>query len=125
MTTEKNFSKTPTPSIADGHYLRCNFSQLQPVDSGGGVMRGVRLFPGDDTPRTFEECTLTNCEVPPGSTIIRGARIIRETFIILRTDTITIDGVPEDVDVIGHRTHGTFGEGMNYIDLPAPIEEEV
>lgn len=59
----KNFTGQPTPKIIAGEYRNCNFSQPVP---------GTRIFPGDDTPRTFFECNLVNCIPPPGSTLIGG-----------------------------------------------------
>ena len=84
MTEGKNFSGQPTPSIIDDHYRRCNFAQPAPVDSGGGVYVGVRLFPGDDTPPTFQRCNLANCEPPPGSTVVDCM-----TALITSSDTTT------------------------------------
>ena len=59
-TTSQNFSGDPTPRVKDTEYVGCNFSQREPQ---------TRLFPGDDTPRTFVDCNLVNCLPPPGSTV--------------------------------------------------------
>ena len=59
-TTSQNFSGDPTPRVKDTEYVGCNFSQSAPQ---------TRLFPGDDTPRTFVDCNLVNCLPPPGSTV--------------------------------------------------------
>ena len=48
------------PHVADA-YKYCNFSKPSP---------GTRIFPDDDTPREFRNCNLTNCVVPPGSTVL-------------------------------------------------------
>ncbi len=69
MTEKKNFSGQTTPKIKDTEYRNCNFSQPDCVDDAG-KMRGVRIFPGDDTPRTFIGCNMVNCEPPLGSTQI-------------------------------------------------------
>lgn len=60
MTIErKNFSGNNRPP-KDFRYVKCNFSQPNP---------NTRLWPGDDTSRTFVECNLVNCVPPPGSTL--------------------------------------------------------
>lgn len=70
MTTiKKNFKNQATPSIVDVAYDSCNFCQDAPIIVDG-KRRGVRLFPGDDTPRTFIDCNLCNAEPPPGSTLV-------------------------------------------------------
>ena len=69
MTTRnKNFKNQATPSIVDTEYRSCNFSQAAPIIVDG-KRRGVRIFPGDDTPRIFTDCNFTNAEPPPGSTL--------------------------------------------------------
>lgn len=60
MTENKNFTGQATPNIADTEYTLCNFRQWTPH---------TRIFPGDDTPRTFFKCNLYNCDLPPGSTV--------------------------------------------------------
>lgn len=80
----QNFSRNPNPAKAE-EYRNCNFSQLRP---------GTRLWPGDDTPRRFVECNLTNAVVPPGSTLER----CNTTQVDLRVEAGT-----EDVTV-GART---------------------
>jgi hypothetical protein len=92
MTEGRNFSGQVTPSIIDTEYVRCNFSLPYPVDSGGGVLVGVRLFPGDDTPRTFTRCNLINCEPPPGSTVIDCLTSLITTSTVVTE--IIIDGEP-------------------------------
>lgn len=61
MTEHKNFTGQATPSIVDTEYRRCNFTQ---------ETAHTRLFPGDDTPRTFTRCNLKNCDLPPGSATV-------------------------------------------------------
>ena len=78
MATEReNFSGQTTPHIIDTVYRNCNFSQPQPVDVGG-LKQGVRLFPGNNTLRTFIECNLVNCEPPPGSVLVQCNTTVRE-----------------------------------------------
>ncbi|MBN2560632.1 MAG: hypothetical protein JXQ75_06855 [Phycisphaerae bacterium] len=69
MTKHKNFAGKTTPAVIDVEYRDCNFSQRRPEERDGKKV-GVRLFPGDDTPRTFIRCNLVNCEPPPGSTLV-------------------------------------------------------
>ena len=124
MTRMKNFSNQQTPSIIDTEYERCNFFQDQPVDSGGGVMVGVRLFPGDNTPRVFRECNLVNCEVPPGSTVDGGNTAIIVRSVVASTDTIIIDGQSIDVEHHSNFVHGKWTpSGYEY--KPAPEEIKV
>lgn len=70
MQKAKNYAGQLTPEDIDSEYQNCNFSQA-------GSRRGVdgwqsaRIFPDDDTPRTFIECNLQNALPPPASTLIR------------------------------------------------------
>ena len=70
MISNKNFSGQLTPSEIDTEYSSCNFAQSGETDGLGGWLP-TRIFPGDDTPRTFIECNMTNVLPPPGSTLIR------------------------------------------------------
>ena len=122
MTEGKNFSGQPTPSIIDTEYRWCNFSQPAPIDVSG-KKRGVRLFPGDDTPRTFVNCGMMNAEPPPGSTVTDCLMSIKEVGKVTSTDTITIDGVSETVEHRSDFVHGRFDPATGgYIDLPTPEE---
>jgi hypothetical protein len=69
MIKRKNFSGQYTPKMIDLEYGECNFSHAEPVFKDGKWL-GHKLFPGDDTPRTFRHCNLVNCEPPPNSTVI-------------------------------------------------------
>jgi hypothetical protein len=123
-TQRKNFTNQDTPSIVDTDYILCNFFHDQPIDVGGGVFEGVRLFPGDDTPRSFTQCNLVNCAVPPGSTVINCNTSIVETGLLGATETVTIDG--QDVVIQHHknRVHGKWTP-TGYEYHPSPIEFEV
>ena len=55
-----NFRNQETPSLIGIEYECCCFAQSQPIDTAS-VKTGVRLFPGDDTARTFIKCNLVNC----------------------------------------------------------------
>jgi len=70
MIKEKNYSNQLTPSDIDTEYQNCNFSQQGETDGGSG-WQPVRIFPGDDTPRTFIECNLGNAIPPPNSILTR------------------------------------------------------
>ena len=125
MIQSRNFSNWDLNNIPkDSEYERVNFSRAQPVDSGGGVMIGVRLFPGDDTPRTFRNCNLTNCEVPPGSTVINCNSTIIERDVYDYTDEIIIDG--NTVHSVVHTKtiiHGSWDQStLNYNYHPTPVE---
>ena len=103
MISEQNFSNMPVNEIpVDTEYQRCNFSRSQP-DLGPPV-KGVRLFPGDDTPRTFIDCNLFNCEPPPGSTLIRCNTWIVETGILGPVDELVVDGVVQHTTQYHDRT---------------------
>ena len=123
MTERKNFFGQPTPSIIDTEYRDCNFSQPQPVDSGGGVFVGVRLFPGDDSARTFVSCNLGNAEVPPGSTVTGCNTAIVERGVLSRTETITIDGESTDIEYHKNVVHGRWtSSGYEYKGTPDEYE---
>lgn len=92
MTSGKNFSGQSTPSVVDDTYYRCNFSQPQPVFYQDGSAHGVRLFPGDGTLRTFLQCNLTNCEVPPGSTVEECNTAVVSRNQPTRTEDVVVDG---------------------------------
>ena len=110
--TEKNFAGMDPASIpvAD-EYVRCNFSRLQP-DTGQNPPVGVRLFPGDETPRTFRNCNLFNCEPPPGSTVVDCNTWIVTTGELAHTEDLVIDGQVEDTIQFHDRTcHGKWVDG--------------
>lgn len=98
MTERKNFSGQSTPSIIDTEYRQCNFSQtlLDP-----NVPGRIRLFPGDDTPRTFIRCNLVNCEVPPGSTVVKCNTSIVAHNLLIGSITVTVDGKSSSIYFYG------------------------
>lgn len=124
MTERKNFCGQATPSIVDTEYRGCNFAQPAPVDDAG-VKKGVRLFPGDDTPRTFIGCNGTNCEWPPGSTVIDCFAPVIAIDILLSTDEVEIDGVVIPVERRGTRLYGKLLPTGEYTYLPEPRETEI
>jgi len=126
MVSDKNFTNQPTPSVIDTEYRNCNFTQHEPVQDGDD-WKGVRLFPGDDTPRTFDHCNLMNCELPPGSTVLNGQfPCVKRFSAVMSTDTVEIDGEQVEVDrhsdlLLGHY-NPTTGD---YEYLTEPHETEI
>lgn len=95
MVKGKNFSgmtTPPAPYDAETEFQRCNFTQPAP-DMGGANPVGVRLWPGDDTPRSFTSCNMLNCEPPPGSTVVDCLRAIKSFGLPGTVDTVEVDGV--------------------------------
>ena len=122
MISRKNFSGEVTPRLIDTEYESCNFSQPQPLDTAG-VKSGIRLFPGDDTPRLFRNCNLINCDLPLGSTIEGGNTAIIEFSLVASSEDIIIDGViiaTEETKF--NRVHGRYVDGvMEYKATPEDI----
>ena len=98
VTERKNFSGQATPSIIDTEYQRCNFAQTLPDPN---LPNRVRIFPGDDTPRTFFRCNLVNCEVPPGSTVTKCNTSIVAPNMLIGSITITVDGNSSSIEFYG------------------------
>ena len=127
MTEGKNFAGQATPGIVDTEYRNCNFTYHEPVDGTGddaGKKRGVRLFPGDDTARTFVDCNLCNREVPPGSTVTGGLTVIKDFSLVTSTEEIEIDGETIEID---HHSDRIYGRWLpdGYDDLQTPTDIEV
>ena len=114
------FAGLNPPSLSR-EYQQCNFSQKTCIDDAGSK-RGHRLFPGDDTPRIFIGCNMTNCEPPPGSTCIKCNGTITSFAIIDSTETISIDG--EDIVAKNYVNivYGNYKDGQyNYKSVPLKI----
>ena len=119
MTKHKNFSGQRTPSIVDDTYYHCNFTQPQPVFYRDGLAYGVRLFPGDDTPRAFIQCNLTNCEVPPGSTVEQCNTAIVSRNVAVETEDIVVDGrTVTRTTKEGSIVHGHYDESSGELVRP-------
>ncbi len=104
-------------------FRNCNFTRLSPDTSGPDPV-GVRLWPGDDTPRIFVDCNLCNCEVPPGSTVVRSPRPIIELDVSLGDNVVTVDGIERVRKPIkGNRLHGYYDPDGNIVREPSPLEE--
>ena len=114
MIEGKNFARTTTPRLIDTEYRDCNFSQSQPIDVDG-KKRGVRLFPGDNTPRTFINCNLVNAEPPPGSTVTNCNTWIIERNAVTSTDSVTVDGTRVEIDHHSDFVHSHYVNGA-YVD---------
>jgi len=131
MITKKNFSglQGPPGIPLDDTYEFCNFSQPQSIDVGGN-QRGVRLFPGDDTPRTFINCNLMNAEPPPGSTVTSCMTTMVKTNVVASTEEITIDDATFEIE---HHSNYVYGRldadalpgAISYIDLGVPEEHVI
>lgn len=121
MIQRANYTGNPNPDVGgETEFFNCNFGQPAPVLEGS-LRRGVRLFPGDDTPRTFTDCALVNCEPPPGSTVVGGNTCIKEYYLETDTETITVDG---EVLTIQHHVDLVYGRWTpeGYEDKPVPEE---
>ena len=125
MISKKNFSNMDVNLIpVDTSYEQCNFSRSQP-ELGPPVV-GVRLFPGDDTPRTFTDCNLFNCEPPPGSILVRCNTWIVETSIPAHVDELIIDGIVVHTTQFHDRTcYGKYVDGAyDYTGYPETTPED-
>jgi hypothetical protein len=119
----KNYSGMTTPTVTALEYRNCNFSQTAPVlDKGKWV--GVRLWPGDDTPRIFIECNLTNAVPPTSSTLTRCNTTLRRSQVATgTTETLVVDSknvfIPIFADIIyGHTNPVTLKAEYK----PSPLE---
>lgn len=116
MTKIKNFNGQLTPSIIDTHYDTCTFMQPNCID-----MKGVRIFPGDDTPRHFKNCLLVNCELPPGSTVSHCNTSIKEHGVIESSEDVVIDGETITVNNYVTRKYGHYDPVTeSYVYFPSP-----
>jgi len=123
MIKDKNFSNVPVGDIpVDLEYVDCNFTRSTPIDIGGGVMRSHRLFPGDDTPRTFTHCNLTNCEPPPGSTLINCNTNVFNGRLVVDVELVLVDSVEVGRNDVSDRVlYGRLNPTtLVYEDLPTP-----
>ena len=94
-------------------YEKCMFAADAP-DFTGGAPTGIRIFPGDDTPRIFVECNLINREPPPGSTLIRCNTALIERDV---TPSVTEDEVVEvDGEEVLRRTYVDTVYYGRYVD---------
>ena len=108
--------------VADTEYHNCNFSQ--PAPSAGPI--GVKLFPGDDTPRTFVECNLVNATPPPGSILINCNTTIRESAIEDSVEVVEIDGYEISASSYVDRIYGRTDPDTLLPDLLiTPIDDPV
>lgn len=101
---QKNFvNMDPSLIPKADEYEDCNFARSQPDTSGPEVV-GVRLWPGDDTPRVFTNCNLMNCEVPPGSRIVNCNTWIVETRVPAFSEDVVVDNVTVATEQFHDRT---------------------
>ena len=116
-----NFRNQATPSKIGLVYESCAFAHDLPVDDDG-LMIGNRLFPGDDTPRTFINCNLVNCEPPPGSTLITTNTTIVENGKVVGSDDVTIDGETISTPIIENWIYGKCLADGSYFYHPQIIK---
>ena len=125
MIKNQNFSGIPPADLPDEfEFENCNFSKLQPDTTGAAI--GVRLWPGDDRPRTFIDCNLPNCEVPPGSTVTGCNTSVVELAIqadasedfVVEVDGVEVSRRPRFL----HRVHGRYTDADTFDRLPTPDE---
>ena len=98
MVKLKNFSgltTPPPPYDTETEFEQCNFTQPAPDTSGANPV-GVRLWPGNDTARTFFRCNLLNCEPPPGSTVTKCLTAMKSFGLLGTLETVEIDTVVLD-----------------------------
>lgn len=130
MTKDKNFSNKTVPSIIDTEYKDCNFSHSNCLTVLGQKV-GHRIFPDDDTPRTFIDCNLTNCEPPPGSLIMKangkqtGPTIV-ERIVVVNTEVLEIDSEKIEVNNYVNRIYGNYYQGVySYHAIPIDVPKAV
>jgi hypothetical protein len=118
----KNFMNVPIEDIPkDEEYQHCNFSQKTCVHDGGTV-KGHRLFPGDDTPRTFIRCNMCNCELPGGSTCVQCNGAIKDFAVLDSTEKIEIGGIEIEQNDYVDILYGRFRDGVyDYKSTPQKI----
>lgn len=118
MVERKNFNGLIIPSApydVETEFFQCNFSQPAPDTSGANPV-GIRLWPGDDTPRTFIRCNMMNCEPPPGSTVTKCLTCLKTVGMLGTLETIEIDGaVLGSHQKIFSRVHGRREPDGTYI----------
>ena len=119
MTEKQNFSNQDIPSVMDTEYRNCNFTHTDAVQDGA-TWKGHRLFPGDNTPRTFIHCNMRNCEPPPGSTLIKSTcHVIRPEVFDFIDQPIEIDGETITVNHYNRIVYGKYTEtGYEYLATP-------
>ena len=123
--SNKNFTTVDVADIpVDTEYVSCNFARPAPDMTVPATPVGIRLFPGDDTPRTFRDCNLINCEVPPGSTVISCNTAVSEYGVFDYEETVTIDGVVVNTTTFTKQVvYGRWNPDTESYDYyPTPLE---
>ena len=88
MMVEGKIFANGAPPTLDTEYKGCSFF----FDAPAAGPIGNRIFPGDDTPRTFVECNLVNAIPPPGSTLTKCNTTLTEHGNVIGQDSITVGG---------------------------------
>lgn len=126
MVKGKNFSgltTPPTPYDTETEFEQCNFSQPAP-DSTGANPVGIRLWPEDDTPRTFVRCNMANCEPPPDSSVTKCLTIMKSFGLPGLVDRVEVNGVVIDTyQNTFNRVHGRRQPDGTYIYRQTDEEE--
>ena len=120
MIKNKNFHGQITPSIIDIEYQSCNFQQPNFIDIDG-QKKSVRIFPGDDTPRTFINCAMGNCEPPPNSILIHCNTTIKQRQVLVNTEVVEIDGDSIEVKDYADIVYGAYKNG-EYVYRSTPLQ---
>jgi hypothetical protein len=123
MIRDKNFTDWDVNDIpVDSIYKNCNFTQRTPDTSGPNPV-GIRLFPGDDTPRTFDHCNMVNCEPAPGSILINCNTAINEYGLDAHTEEIVVDTVVVSSHTFKKmRLHGRLNPTTLQYEYYAPVD---
>ena len=111
----------PPPFDTETRFERCVFNQPEPDMTDPDNPVGIRLWPGDDTPRRFDQCRLINCQVPPNSEVDPRSKmfIMRQ---VLDTDTVTIDGLVLSVEYVTRIVYGRYRPDGTLVRFPEPQE---
>ena len=124
MITGKNFSGKPNPDVGgETEFLRCNFTQPQPVDNAGSF-EGVPIFPGSG-PMTFTDCNLTNCVPPAGSVTTNCNLSVIELNKVTSTEAVSIDGEGFTIEHHSNRWHGRYDPVSEaHVYEPVPVDSK-
>ncbi len=116
----RNFRNGKLPPLRDT-YISCAFC-FDTADERSGNKIGHRIFPGDDTPRTFIECNLVNCIPPPGSTLIDcNTAILERNLVSGRPNDPDTDD--PDLDVVIHGRTNPETLDAEYLDTPKRVRQ--
>lgn len=108
---------TPAPVGNETAFTHCNFSHSNPRWDGSNWV-GWQIFSGNNVPMYFFRCNLMNVEVPPGSITEKCLTVVKQTDIVLSSDTLTITTATGDtvmtVETNGDEIYGRQVSGGTY-----------